>query len=67
MGQIYSLKYLSWYQTEFIFILKQLLATMRRPLGQRAQDIGVWAGILRAITMLSVLTNVSFNWRYYTS
>merc|ERR1712141_851701 len=30
---------------------------MRRPLGQRAQDIGVWAGILRAITMLSVLTN----------
>ena len=67
MGQIYSLKYLSWYQTEFIFILKQLLATMRRPLGQRAQDIGVWAGILRAITMLSVLTNVSFNWWYYTS
>ena len=33
---------------------------MRRPLGQRAQDIGVWAGILRSITMLSVLTNVSF-------
>merc|ERR1719361_1775542 len=36
---------------------RKLLATMRRPLGQRAQDIGVWAGILRAITMLSVLTN----------
>merc|ERR1739844_401279 len=36
---------------------RKLLATMRRPLGQRAQDIGVWAGILRSITMLSVLTN----------
>ena len=38
-----------------------MLTTKRRPLGQRAQDIGVWAGILRAITFLAVVTNVSIN------
>lgn len=35
------------------------LAKIRRPLPQRAQDIGIWFSILQAITYTSVLTNVS--------
>ena len=35
------------------------LTTLRRPLAQRAQDIGAWVNILQIITKISVLTNVS--------
>jgi len=34
------------------------IATKRRPLAERAQDIGAWFNILRAITYLSVVSNV---------
>ena len=37
----------------------KLITTSRRPLAQRAQDIGAWLGILQSITYLSVVTNVS--------
>ena len=33
---------------------------VRRPLAQRVQDIGAWYGILRGITYLAVMFNVSF-------
>ena len=33
--------------------------TYRRPLAQRAEDIGAWAGILQMMTFLAVVTNVS--------
>ena len=32
---------------------------VRRPLAQRVQDIGAWYGILRGITYLAVMFNVS--------
>ena len=32
----------------------------KRPLAERAQDIGVWFEILQAITYLSFVTNVIF-------
>jgi hypothetical protein len=35
------------------------IATKRRPLAERAQDIGAWFSILQVITYLSVVTNVS--------
>ena len=31
----------------------------RRPVGERANDIGVWYGILRGIVFIAVLMNVS--------
>ena len=34
-------------------------AQTRRPLAQRAQDIGAWYKILQVVTYLSVVTNVS--------
>ena len=34
------------------------VTTLRRPLAQRAQDIGAWLNILQTITKVSVLTNV---------
>ena len=37
----------------------KLIATKRRPLAERAQDIGAWFNILQCITYLSVITNVS--------
>lgn len=39
-----------------------MITTMRRPLAQRAQDIGAWSGILQALTYLSVATNVRNAW-----
>jgi hypothetical protein len=33
------------------------VTTLRRPLAQRAQDIGAWVNILQIITKISVLTN----------
>ena len=35
------------------------VTTLRRPLAQRAQDIGAWVNILQILTKISVLTNVS--------
>lgn len=35
------------------------IATKRRPLAERAQDIGAWFNILRFITYMSFITNVS--------
>ena len=35
------------------------VTALRRPLAQRAQDIGAWVNILQVITKISVLTNVS--------
>jgi hypothetical protein len=35
------------------------VTTCKRPLAERAQDIGAWFGILQTITYLSVVTNVS--------
>ena len=32
---------------------------MRRPLGYRARDIGIWSRILEAMTYMSVISNVS--------
>ena len=32
---------------------------MRRPLGHRARDIGIWSRILEAMTYMSVISNVS--------
>ncbi len=37
------------------------LTTLRRPLAQRAQDIGAWVNILQIITYISVLSNVRPN------
>lgn len=37
----------------------KLIATFRRPLAQTAQDIGAWLEILKVISYLSVITNVS--------
>ena len=36
------------------------IATKRRPLAERAQDIGAWLSIMQAITYLSFVTNVNF-------
>ena len=36
----------------------KLITTKQRPIGERAQDIGAWFSILKAITYLSVVTNV---------
>ena len=36
----------------------KLVTIWRRPLAKKAQDIGVWSPILRAICILSVVTNV---------
>ena len=41
----------------------KLITTKQRPIGERAQDIGAWFSILKAITYLSVVTNV----RQFTS
>ena len=35
------------------------VTTLRRPLAQRAQDIGAWVNIMQVVTKISVLTNVS--------
>jgi hypothetical protein len=35
------------------------VTTMKRPLAERAQDIGAWGGILQIVTYISVVTNVS--------
>ena len=35
----------------------KFITTTRRPLAQRAQDIGAWYGILQAVTYISVATN----------
>ncbi len=37
----------------------KFITTKRRPLAQRAQDIGAWFGILQSLTYISVATNVS--------
>ena len=34
------------------------VTSLRRPLAQRAQDIGAWANILQTVTYISVFTNV---------
>lgn len=36
----------------------KFITQMRRPLPDRAEDIGAWFGILRIITYISVVTNV---------
>ena len=41
------------------------VTTLRRPLAQRAQDIGAWVNILQIITKISVLTNVRILCLYY--
>lgn len=35
------------------------VTALRRPLAQRAQDIGAWANILQTVTYISIFTNVS--------
>ena len=37
----------------------KFVTAYKRPLAQRAQDIGAWASILQAITYISIVTNVS--------
>ena len=32
---------------------------LRRPVATRAQDIGIWYGILQGVTFIAVLSNVS--------
>ncbi|KAK7076163.1 Anoctamin-3 [Halocaridina rubra] len=41
------------------------LAKCRRPRAERIQDIGIWYGILKSITYLSVISNVIFNTSRY--
>lgn len=37
---------------------------LKRPIAQRAQDIGVWLPIIQTITYLSVLTNVRIDCKF---
>ena len=38
---------------------RKLICEVRRPVAERAQDIGVWYDILDAIVQIAVITNVS--------
>ena len=40
----------------------KIVCDLRRPVAHRAQDIGIWFGILSAVAKIAVISNVSIIW-----
>jgi len=38
----------------------KMLTKWRRPLAKKAQDIGIWQDIIKIISIMSIVSNVSF-------
>ena len=50
-------KLLLYKNADFFIDATKYTTTLKRPVAQRAQDIGVWLTIIQTLTYVSVLTN----------
>mgnify|MGYP001792875075 FL=1 len=45
----------------------KFVCEVRRPIADRAQDIGIWYDILDSVTKIAVISNVSRVFNYYST